>query len=386
MDVSKISPAPADGTVYVFKSANGVNYWEDSGIKVPVTTVNQEIEWLLVNVVGQSNSQGSSLEKMDEFDLTVDPRVFQLNRQKNKTFNGQTITTYNPMASAKGALIPAMDPLQHHGIADVNSIGFARTYCAEILKDRPNCRIIIVPGALGGTSFQGLDYGGYTVSWDKAKNSSKNLYKENISDVNTLLNNNSKIVYHSTLWLQGESDVGNGMYPVQLQTLVRNYAKDVVGGKAQGKPFILATMSKEWRDSAAVMINGKRSNPTDYIHNSHIWIKYAENIGVTDCVNCDHLVGLTPDGLGVHYPNASLKKIGLLMYAKYKELTAPKSRGFSLTPAPLTWEEQAAKLMYANKAEEKSRGVFVRPDPVVHRELTEQEWDIVCLELMKTEK
>lgn len=338
-----IPPVPNNGYIHDLKGVNGKAWWQNTGVKIsegdsstPDTT---PLKKYMVIISGQSNAQGSSLEAQLASEKVSNPKIKQYSRGVNKTFSGQSIW-YDP--KTKGDIIPALDPLQHHGIADVNSIGFARTFCEDFLKDNPNSEITIMPCALGGTSFVGMNINGYTISWDNTMNTSKNLYKEMVDDCNTVLNDTPDMEVLAILWLQGESDVGNGQYPMKLQKLVRDTRTDI---KINEKvPFVVGTMLKEWR---------MKNSLTEYIHNSHKWIKWAPNMGNTDCADFDHISGATPDGMGVHYTANGLRQMGHDFYLKFKEMSTVKPKEntrsidiFDVGGEKPTWETVCEQLSY----------------------------------------
>jgi hypothetical protein len=326
---------PNDGFIYDLKGLNGNCWWHNTGVTAnggqvtPAPVAQQKPKKYMVIVAGQSNAQGSSLEAQLPSEKVENPKIKQFSRG-NKNCN------YNP--GIKGSIIGFRDPAQHHFIANVNSIGFVRTFCEEFLKENPNSEITVMPCSLGGTNFAGINMNGYTITWDKTTPASLNLYNEMIKDCNSVLSQNPDMEVLCTLYHQGESSIGNGQYPFKLQQLVRDTRNDLLNGKGKEMPFILGTLLKEWR---------QKNYASDYIHNSHIWIKWAENIGNTDCANFDHISGATPDGMGVHFTAAGLRKMGVGYHQKFKEMTSTsrtvevKSRGFVLDAPTETpkWED-----------------------------------------------
>lgn len=300
---------PNDGFIYDLKACNGSYFLNNTGVKSSEST--QPVEKpkrYMVILAGQSNCQGSSIDPMIASDKVVNPKIKQFSRGVSTTFTGTTINTYQP--SYKGTIIPAMDPLQHHGIANVNSVGFGRTFCEEFLKDNPNSEIVLMPCALGGTGFTPSP--GYVITWDKTVQAHKNLYSEMITDCNSVLLNDPDMTVLCVLWHQGEHDVGNWAYPTKLYKLVSDLRVDLQGGKGKNVPFICGTMLASWR---------AMNNATDYINNSHIWISYGLQDGITDCAVFDSITGVTQDGMAVHFTGDGLRQMGKGYYQKFKELT-----------------------------------------------------------------
>ena len=312
-----VPQVPNDGFIYDLKGVNGKVWWQNTGIKLSggQTSVSVQeapkLKKYMVIVAGQSNAQGSSMEPQLASEKLPNPKIKQFSRGNSTTFSGAKIG-YNP--GKAGDIIPALDPLQHHGISNINSIGFARTFCENFIKDNPNSEITIMPCALGGTYFRLMDMNGYTITWDKTLGwVSKNLYNEMIKNSNGVLSSNPDMEVLCVLYHQGESDIGNGAYPFKLQQLVRDTRNDLHNSKGKDIPFIIGTMLKSWR---------AKNSQSEYIHNSHLWIKWATDIGNTDCANFDHISGFTPDGLEVHFTADGLRQMGHGYYQKFKEMTS----------------------------------------------------------------
>ena len=145
-----------------------------------------------------------------------------------------------------------------------------------------------------------------------------------IRDCNSVLEKNPDMEVLCMLWHQGESDVGNWQYPNKLQKLVRDVRTDLLNGKGNEIPFLCGTMLASWKEM---------NSATEYIDNSHKWLKYAFDDGITDCTNFDHISGFTPDGMQVHFTGDGLREMGKGYYQKYKEMMSlNRSRELEIPP------------------------------------------------------
>jgi hypothetical protein len=266
----------------------------------------------MIIIAGQSNASGSSLEPLLPNHKIPNSKITQYSRGKNKTFNGKWLYTYKP--GKNGDIIPALHPLQHHGIADPESAGFALTFCESYIKDNPNKKILIMPCALGGTGFRPST--GHIITWDKNITwANKNLYNEMITDCNKVLQLNPNMKVMCILWHQGESDINNWEYPTKLDELVRNLRKDLHNNRGINTNFICGTMLNSWK---------QLGSGTKYIDQAHKNIKWRFNDNMTDCCNFDHITGVTNDGMNVHFDQKSLEQMGKEFYIKFKEMTSSK--------------------------------------------------------------
>jgi hypothetical protein len=325
-----VPPIPRDDVKYTLKGLNGAAVWESD--ETPQTPETPEIpeppvvvkpkKYMLIEA-GQSNCQSSNDGPLNALEKNGDPRIKAFYRGIAVTFDGISITNYPILP--KGSIGPAIEPLQHHGISNKNSVGFGLTFCNEFLKDHPNSEITIMPCALGGTSFRPSV--GYVISWDKTVNAHKNLYNEMIEDCNTVLQANPDMEVLGMCFHQGESDVGNWEYPTKLDKFVRDTRVDLWNDKGANMPFVCGTMLASWK---------ALNNQTQYIDMAHKNIKWRFNDDNTECAWFDWLTDENvgpphPDGMRVHYNAVAQRYMGMGYYAVYKKLKGAVSNSRSLT-------------------------------------------------------
>ena len=103
--MSQILPeVPKDGHVHTLGGYNGYPFWiqgEKYNESSNQTNNNnnhsvKQGQEIMVIIAGQSNSSGSSLEPLEQRHKIVNPRINQVSRGKQKTFNGKWVTNYNP--------------------------------------------------------------------------------------------------------------------------------------------------------------------------------------------------------------------------------------------------------------------------------------------------
>jgi len=303
-----VPPIPKDGLVYSLKGLNGGAWWKkDEGqiVQPPI----QPLKKYLLIMAGQSNCQSSNNGPLTDTEKQGNPKIKSYYRGISNTFTGEKISNYTVLP--KGSIGPAIDPLQHHGISKLNSIGFGKSFCEDFLKDHPNSEITIMPCALGGTSFRPSV--GYVISWDKLVTwAHKNLYAEMISDSNEVLKQNPDMEVLGCLWHQGESDVGNWEYPTKLDKLVSDMRVDLLNGKGKNMPFICGTMLASWK---------AMNSATNYIDNAHKNIQWRFNDGITGCSWFDWITDAPfEDGMKVHFDASAQRNMGKGYYATYKQL------------------------------------------------------------------
>jgi len=191
----------------------------------------------IVLVIGQSNThQGigfdSILDKPDE-------NIKQLGRFNENNFK----------------IILAREPLDHISKL-TNQIGFALTfakaYTSEYLKT--GHQVLIIPGGRGSTGFDNH-------YWNKGDT----LYNDAVNRTNHVLNHfHSRLV--AILWHQGEDDVYNINYQANLDSMIINIRKDIIGNNIK-VPFILGGMVPYWvkQDSNRMLTNNIIENTVNRI-------------------------------------------------------------------------------------------------------------------------
>lgn len=215
-----------------------------SGAGAAPTDVGYDIVllWGQSNMVGQNT--GADTAAID----TTDPRI------RVVPFGG----TY------AGQVVLAVDPLNHPGGATGVGPGmpFARAYAASV---PPNRRVLLVPSAVGGSVFEGLDSGGGTHRWKvSATDDGTNLYKNAIRAAKAakdLAGPNSR--FAAILWHQGESDGINGTaaatYQTDLDALIDAARTDLA---VADLPFVVGQPLPEFWEANTGISAVLRATPT----------------------------------------------------------------------------------------------------------------------------
>jgi hypothetical protein len=182
----------------------------------PNTTLVKDSAYDVFVVAGQSNTYwGKGYDSIK--DKEVDG-IYQLGR-----------LTPNDLK-----IIPAKEPL-HHFNPRADRIGFALTfaklYQASIQKKND---ILIIPCGMDNTGFDGE-------GWHKKDF----LYDNAISRINYVFKKYPKSSLKAILWHQGEKDVNYKNYQQDLDTLIVQFRRDIIGAN-KNTPFILGGMVPYW--------------------------------------------------------------------------------------------------------------------------------------------
>jgi hypothetical protein len=306
---------PNDNYNYDLNCINGRLSWTkgEPGPSSPPPAVVAPKKRLMLILAGQSNCQSSNDGPLTANEKLANPNIKSVHRGVQTTFDGTRITNYT--ALPKGSIGPAIDPLQHVGISNVNSVGFGRSFCEEYLKDHPDTEITIVPCALGGTGFKPST--GWVITWDKTvQGANMNLYNNMITDCNSVLKANPDMDVLGCLWHQGENDIGNWEYHMKLDKLVKDMRADLYGGKGLNMPFICGTMMMSWK---------AKSSATSYIDDAHKNIEWRFNDGLTKCAWFDWITAdpYQGDGMDVHFDAPSQRMMGSGYYGTFKLTNSP---------------------------------------------------------------
>jgi hypothetical protein len=268
-----------------------------------------------------------------------------------------------------GCIGDAIDPLQHHGISDPNSVGFWGSFCTKFLEDHPDSEIIIVPCALGGTGFRPSE--NYVITWDKSVTwANKNLYTEMIDSCNSVLQSDPDVKVLGLLWHQGENDIGFWDYKHKLMDLIKNTRLDLLGGRGAKMPFICGTMLASWK---------ALNQMTNFVDHTHKSIKWAFNDGITDCAWFDWIKEPPyNDGMNVHFNATAQRFMGMGYYATFKKMkTILSSSGASGKKRSISGRKtRSITSPVTPRAVAKSLGVGLHPD---------MDFNEICRGLMEEE-
>lgn len=130
-------------------------------------------------------------------------------------------------------LIPANEPLDHHSFKE-NHIGFGLTF-AKLYRahyTQPQDTLILVPCGKAGSGF--IDD-----QWDPGSP----LYKDAVARVRHLKQVYPQSKVQAVLWHQGERDLDNTTYSLELNHFINQLRIDI---RQPNVPFILGGLAPEW--------------------------------------------------------------------------------------------------------------------------------------------
>ena len=241
----------------------------------------ENIEFSIIIIAGQSNTHsgigyGGS--------LVIDKKnIFQLGRFGINDMN----------------IIPAAEPLDHP-TKGKNKIGFGMTF-AKHLNDYYEEKkvILLIPCGYGGSGF--IDN-----KWNKGDY----LYEDVVKRCNYIQQNFPGSKVTAILWHQGETDIGNGDYQIQLDDFINNIRTDV---SAESVPFILGGMVPYW-----VNLSDERKINQSIIKQS---TTRHEKLGYAD-PNEPFVIEKTHNSTdAIHYDAAGQRELGKRYFLQFLELS-----------------------------------------------------------------
>jgi hypothetical protein len=133
-------------------------------------------------------------------------------------------------------IIPAQEPL-HHFNPKANRVGFALTFAKlyQAYTQKKN-DILIIPCGMDNTGFDGE-------GWHK----NDFLFEDAVSRINFVFKKYPKSKLKAILWHQGEKDVNYKNYQKDLDTLIVQFRRDIIGAN-ETTPFILGGMVPYWAE------------------------------------------------------------------------------------------------------------------------------------------
>lgn len=199
-------------------------------------------------------------------------------------------------------IILAKEPLDHLSKLP-NNIGFALTFAKKYSDNYLNMgnQVLIIPEGMGITGFS-------QHSWNKGDT----LYNDAVTRTNYVLQNfKSKLV--AILWHQGENDVGNPNYQQNLDSMITNIRKDIIGDNSE-VPFILGGMVPYWVDQ-----------DTNRININNIIETTVNRIAMTGYANprLPYVIN-KPDNeyIAIHFNAEGQRELGLRYFSEYQRLVA----------------------------------------------------------------
>lgn len=239
------------------------------GIGVADTTArsNPVVPTHVIGLAGQSNMQGGP-----DFDGGAGWPEGTVQWGRNGADNGE--------------IVPAVGNLQHQGGYGVGKMSLAVEFAIDYLAAHPGVRILFVPGAQGGSSFESAD-------WNKGDPA----YEDFVARMNAVFAQNPGFILAGILWQHGETDAQNGAggtYAASLDQMLADLRADITRADAS-TPIVIGEIPPELADDGA----------------SHLAVRDAL-IDTPDRVLRTALAAAT--GLttydGVHYDPASLRTLG----------------------------------------------------------------------------
>lgn len=170
----------------------------------------------IVLIAGQSNNfYGDNLENLKP--IKESDRIKQLGRFGENNFE----------------IIPAKEPLQHHGNQQYKG-GYALTFSKLYEKKylATNHTLLLIPCAKAGSSF-------IQNEWNKGDV----LYNDAVFRTQYILSHYPKSSLKAILWHQGESDIENQNYQSDLDKFIKQFRDELKGKKV---PIILGGMVPFW--------------------------------------------------------------------------------------------------------------------------------------------
>ena len=274
----------------------------------------------VILVAGQSNAQGCGTPFNAALDIAI-PGIDQY------ACSGPNI----------GTVVSAIDPLLHPAGAPAGAIGavmeFARSYWRDI---RTNRKILIVPVAVGATSFGSApDY-----SWDYDNvSSTTNLAKLAIQRATEAVNLSAKNRLVAIIWQQGESDRSLTPafdYYAKLSKVLREFRAQIP--TATNTPILVGSMVPKWIQAD--------HGPRGEIDSQHRAIPWAFPRSVYVSGPTESAMSQDAD---IHYSALGAREMGRRLYTAFTLIDNTLPRGFSddfnrrtqfglgLTPAGKPW-------------------------------------------------
>ncbi len=186
-----------------------------------IEIVDLSIKYDIILVAGQSNT--NSGVGLDFSIDSVDYRIKQLGRDNTRNLK----------------IVEAKEPLDHHGRSG-DRIGFALTFSKlyadgylEAANEEYDIKVLLILCGLGGSGF-------INNRWNKGDD----LYKDAIYRTNLILKTYPRSELKTILWHQGESDIENDSFMVQLDSFIIDLREDL--NTEDPPPFILGGMVPFW--------------------------------------------------------------------------------------------------------------------------------------------
>lgn len=190
------------------------------------------------NSTSSNNKSDTTLVKDSAYDVFVvagqSNTYWGLGYDSIKDKGAEGIYQLGRLASSDLKIIPAKEPL-HHFNPRADRVGFALTfaklYQAYIQKKND---ILIIPCGMDNTGFDGE-------GWHKKDF----LFDNAVSRINYVFKKYPKSNLKAILWHQGEKDVNYKNYQKDLDTLIVQFRRDIIGAN-KTTPFILGGMVPYW--------------------------------------------------------------------------------------------------------------------------------------------
>lgn len=144
--------------------------------------------------------------------------------------------------ASDGVIIPAAGNLQHQGGYGAGKMSLAIEFAIDYLAAHPGVRLLFVPGAEGGTSFNGGD-------WNKGDGA----YADFVARMNAVFAQNPGFQLAGILWQHGEADAQDGAgsaYEASLDQMIVDLRADIARA-GDMTPFVVGELPPEIADADA---------------------------------------------------------------------------------------------------------------------------------------
>lgn len=276
---------------YWIKAKNALGFSTQFSFAVAATPYG---ETHVVALVGQSNMQGSDVNTDG---ATWPDNVIQMNANTR-------------------ALVEPAGNLNHPAGYNAGFTSLGLTFAEAYRAANPGARLLLVPGAVGGSGFDG----GLTYKWNKGDT----VYEDFIADINALFAANPDFVLKGILWQQGEADAQAGTaaanaYEAALDQMIADMRADIAVADAT-TPFAAGGLMDGLAGASAT----NRDTVHDTLANLPSRMSYtgfAPSTGLTSANRDTAQFGGGADD-NVHFDCLSLRTMGTRQHTALTEAAA----------------------------------------------------------------
>lgn len=215
----------------------------------------------------------------------------QSNMQGGADFDGgagwpQGTVQWGRNGADNGKIIAAAGNLQHQGGYGAGKMSLAVELAIDYLAAHPGVRLLFVPGAQGGTSFEGDD-------WHQGDPA----YADFVARMNAVFAQNPGFHLAGILWQHGETDAQDGAgstYGASLDQMLADLRTDIVRADA-ATPIVVGEIPPELADDGASHLAVQSTLADTPARVTHTALAAATGLTTYD---------------GVHFDGPSLRTLG----------------------------------------------------------------------------